>query len=140
MNCHYKILPHYSLIIQKIEGDISISDSIEMTRNEFADAQYNVTYNILVDMRNFKSPAKTQNHVANVEVFTEFLKQNSTHSNALVSIIISEPLQAVIIELFKNKISELPFNISIFTTLEAALEYLHLQQKIQDISQELAVL
>jgi len=52
MKCEYAIIPEYRVIIEKLEGDVSLEDSIAMSTKLFADLMYDTSYTILVNFRN----------------------------------------------------------------------------------------
>lgn len=104
MKCTYKILPQFSLILEQFEGAISIDDSIEMTNRLIIDSQYSSLYNILVDLREFIPVQKAQHHIQDIDIFLNFFNGNHTLPNSTMAFIISEPIHAIITELFKEKV------------------------------------
>ncbi|HON52701.1 MAG TPA: hypothetical protein P5243_03115 [Bacteroidales bacterium] len=126
MKCEYAIIPEYRVIIEKLEGDVSIEESIAMSTKLFADPMYDTSYTILVDIRNYTSVIDKTVLISNGEVFAQFARNNCKHGNTNVGMLISEPLHSVIVELFRNNVLDLPLQISFFTTVEGALKYLHL--------------
>lgn len=137
MKCTYKILPEYSMILEKFEGAITIEDSISMTAKLLGDMHYNASYNLLIDLRDFTPLQKAQHHIQDIDVFFNFFNSNHSLPNASIVFIISEPIHAIISELFKEKVAESKMNVATFTTIPAALESLNALEFLEKISKEL---
>ncbi|HER08158.1 MAG TPA: STAS/SEC14 domain-containing protein [Bacteroides sp.] len=120
--CSYRILPDYNLIVSRYEGEISESEIISLKEAITRDDSFNIRYNTLDD---FSDTTFHMTGESNVLVYNWLRDHYSWRRNSAV--LTSTPEQVVNITLFTHiQKYELPMKIKIFSTLEAALQWVRL--------------
>jgi len=121
----YKILPELNLIIEYYCGKVNIDDIINHKKSEIEDIEYNPNYNFIGDLRDSELDVTQED----VFVYVSFLETNNKVSGQRKSAILTNtPNQVAFTSLFKHKSKKLPANNQIFSTLEAAMEWLNLSK------------
>jgi len=114
----YIIIHEKKLIIEYFSGKINLNTILELKHKESRDTNYNRNYNIIDDSRNAEFLLNTSditnyiNHIRNNELING--KRNAAY-------LTKTPNQVVIAALFDVLKKELPINVGIVSTLDAAL-------------------
>lgn len=133
----YKILPEFELIIETYVGKFFPSEYERMKKDEFADPQFNMNYNTLVDIRKVEIDFNGAIIEDNVSLMSEFLKINKEQiGKRKCAIFTSKPEQVVGSIFFSDYIKTLPITVGAYSTLDGALEWLNIKDR-QSIMQEL---
>jgi len=116
---NYRILPDQGLIIECFYGETGINDIIALKEIVKKDKDFDFKYNIIDDYRD------TNIHVSHEEIyqFKEWMQHNFSSSRKS-SVLTETPNQVSAIMLFdRMQNNELPMNIKLFSTSEAALRW-----------------
>jgi hypothetical protein len=114
----YIVIPEKKLIIEHFSGEINLGIILKQKYRESIDTKYNRNYNVINDSRNavfFLNSDDIKNYVDHIRN-NEFLNRERN-----VAFLTKTPNQVVIATLFKELKKELPINVSIVSTLNAAL-------------------
>ncbi|MBN1597507.1 MAG: hypothetical protein JW894_04395 [Bacteroidales bacterium] len=119
----YLIYEEHKLIIEFASGKIDLIDFIELKKSEISDPRYNPNYDFIVDIRN--ADIEVLNNVeVEISKYVDFAKSTpNLLSNRKSALITNTPLQVVAMTLYKY-FGSLPMRLEIFTTYEAALNWL----------------
>lgn len=117
----YKILSDLKVTIQYIGGKIARSDIIEFTDQMRKHPDFNPNYDVIIDIRD-----------ADVALDEDFLKKYTEHIKNLenfiarrkVAFLTAEPEQYLSAYFSKMHARKLPLRFDIFSTEEAALEFI----------------
>lgn len=120
---NFKIIPEKKVIIEYFYGKIELKDIIELKYRESLETGYNSNYNIIDDSRDAEflldenEISAYVNHIINNKLING--KRNAAY-------LTQTPNQVVIAMLFDMLKKELPINVSIFSTLESAINWVGL--------------
>ncbi len=117
----FRIFPEKELIIEYLEGLINITEMIEFTENLKSADLYSNKYNILADIRelNFKPDLKS------TIKYVDYLKHiDEIAGTKKLAVLTNSPQTVVLATIFMEFSKELPIIINIFSTFEAAVEWL----------------
>jgi len=130
----YKILPELNLIIEYYGGKINLDDVICHKRLEIKDLEYNGNYHFIADLRDVELNVSIQD----ITDYLHFVKKNNQVIGQRNSAILTNsPNQVAITTLFKMKGENLPVGYEVFSTLEAAIEWINLSSNYCDIIEEI---
>jgi hypothetical protein len=120
-SANFMILPEFRLILECCKGNTSVEDAIKMKKDELSDMLYDPNYNIIVDIREFETSINATISKS-ISSFYNFLKELDL--TCKVAFLTTKPHQVVLSEMLK-RLSERSLNmkIAIFTSLEAAIEF-----------------
>jgi hypothetical protein len=124
----YKILPEFHLIVQYLRGPVEGDDAIHLVEAIRQDDSYSPKYNILIDFRDItiNYPAKIKDSLSG---FISYINENpGLMSGKRMSILFSQPIQAVLSTFLREDYSALSILTGLFSTLEAALKNLNIPQ------------
>jgi hypothetical protein len=119
---NFMILPELRLILECCKGKASVEDAIRMKKDELSDKLYSPDYDIIVDIRTFETSIDAT-IPKSISIFFNFLKELSIKGS--VAFLTTEPHQVVMSEMLKRLSSNsLPMDIQIFSTIDAAIDFL----------------
>jgi hypothetical protein len=122
-NLTYKVLPEFKLIVEYFEGQINLQDLINFQMNQLNDAACKLDFNDLTDVRNAQFVVLKND----LKKYVEFVRNNeSKHHNRKIAIIADKPNQTAITMLYSAYTERLPLNNKVFSTVEAAVEWMGL--------------
>lgn len=127
---HYKILPELNLIIEYYCGKINLDDVIDHKKLEIKDLEYSANYHFIADLRDSELDV-----VSNQDFFDylDFVEMNNKVAGQRRSAILTNtPNQVAITSLFRMNSKSLPINFEIFSTLEAAIDWVNLSANYFD--------
>ncbi len=134
---NYQILPYNRLIVEYFRGDIRGEDIIALKELELKDPGYNPFYNLIDDFREARIIA-TENDVSD---FADYMKSNAKlHGKRNSAYITRTPGQVVATTLFDILKDDLPINIKIVSSVEAAADWVGLTISAGDLEKVLATL
>ena len=129
----YKILPELDLIIEYYSGKINLDDIIGHKKLEIKDSEYSANYNFIADLRDSELDVIRQDIID----YLDFVEMNNKVSGQRKSAILTNtPNHAAITTLFRMNSKNLPINFEIFTTLEAAIDWINLSSNYYDNIEE----
>jgi hypothetical protein len=133
----YKILPKLHCVIEYYSGELRLNDLIEYQKRVAVDEHYDASFNIISDFRESNIQAKTDDVVP----FIDFVKKHRPVAKRQSAVITDTPFQFVVAELYKMHLGSLPMNVSVISTVDAAIQWvgLSINQKmiIENTIQEL---
>jgi archaellum biogenesis ATPase FlaH len=119
---NYTILPELKLIIECCKGDATDEESAQMKMAEVLDKNYDPTFNIIVDFREFETFINNTTFES-ISAFVHFLKALKIQSK--VAFLTTKPHQVVVGEYLKELMNQrLDIELGIFSTVDACAEYL----------------
>ena len=123
----YHIFPEYNLIVEFWQGEFSFKEIIEFKNIEASDPDWKDYYNVLADDRlsikkiDFPLNSDDKKDINDLSLSQKFIKKRKS------ALLTSKPSQVVISELLKqHKGPEALVQIEIFSTVEAALDWLQI--------------
>ena len=126
----YKILPELELIIEYYSGKITVQDIIDHKKKEINNPAYNGDYNFIADIRESILDVSQKDF----KDYLDFIEMNNrVAGNRRTSILTDTPNQVAITSMFKMSTNELPINYAIFSTLEAAINWVNLSADYYDV-------
>jgi len=123
---NYHILPDLRLIVECWIGDFSFEEIIQLKMTEIANPEWRDDYDVLADDRqsnkNIETVSdRTQNSDTNKQMFQKRRKS---------AILTSKPKQVVTTILLKDSNPPgSPISVDVFSTIEAALQWLNINPK-----------
>ncbi len=119
----YKILKEKRISIQYFSGSIEKKDVMNFVSEMKADADFNATFNTIIDLRNAQVNI-TENEV---KEYVDFIKNvDNFISKRKIVVITSNPNQYISAFFSKQYSKDLPLQFNIFSSVEPALFYLDL--------------
>jgi len=126
----YEILKGLKLRIELFSGKIFYHDLINLINSEFQDKDYDPALNTLVVLSNAKFSLSHQE----IDQFVCDYKNNNNYIGyRKVAILTNTPNQVVISTLYDNAINNLPMSQKIVSTMEAALHWLGISLKHEQV-------
>ena len=123
MNCHYKIDPKNQVIIETFSEDFTLQGYIAHKNKLHNDPEFSPNYHIIADLR---KTSINKMHTDAIENMISFLANNKDKiSNRKSAIVTSTPKQVVNSFIFSKYARELSIKIKIFSTFEAALDWIN---------------
>lgn len=123
MPIKYRILSEHKLVIEYFYGSISLNDIIEAKREKNNLANFDASFNHLIDLRK----ANLDVELDDIERVTSFQHENKEFLKKRKSAFLTDsPEHASLSLLFTMSMKNLPIEFEIFTTLEASLNWLEL--------------
>jgi hypothetical protein len=124
-NATFKILPECKLIIEKFNGIFSLEAYEKMKKEEFANAEFNSSFNVLADLRKASFGVQLNSSEEEMALVSRFLIKEKDQIGKRKSAILTEnPDQVVCSILFMEFVKPLPLIVESFSTIEAALKWL----------------
>ncbi len=125
-NCAYTIYPEKKLVIESYSENFSLEVLKELKNKEYNDDKFNKDYDIIVDF------TKVNMTIENLHIkIMSFLQENKDkEGKGKRAFVTKNPEQVTGIMLFSNIVKQhLPINVEIFSTYEAAFEWLHIDDE-----------
>jgi len=121
MPIEYIIDTEKKIVFETWSEYTTIEEYVEAKRNVFSDPEFKIGFNFLTDIRNNK-----QDYDENlISKIIKFLEKNITISEKVKSAVVADDPGSVIKSIiFENMGADLILNIKVFSTIEAALEWL----------------
>lgn len=120
---NFKIIPDKEIIIEYFAGKISLENILELKLRESQDLNYNSNFNIIDDSRDAEFLLNEQD----IKLYVEHLSQSKLFVGERNAAYLTEtPNQVVIATLFDVLKKELPVNVKIVSTVDAALSWVGL--------------
>jgi hypothetical protein len=124
----FTILTQEKLILEKYAGYFDLNDYMKFKEQEYSSPDFKPYYNLLVDLRNVyehKPPDFVAKSIGN------YLKSNPEKiGKRKTAFITSEPFQVVNTILYSEYAKEsLPISVNRFSTFEAAIDWLGINDK-----------
>ena len=122
MKIKYQIDTQKKIIIETWPGEVKIENYIEVKQSQFKDSDFNPDFDVITDLRGL-----TQKYAEEtIQKIADFMAEHSDNMRDRKSAIIADnPHSVASAYVFKEKCKTLPVRISIFTTIDAALEWLN---------------
>ncbi len=118
---YYKIIPDKRLIIEYFEGILTLDEILKFVRCIKMDKNFDTSFNSLIDLSDMEMEVSAKE----VEKYVNYLKKNkSLMGNRKLAMITKTPEHVVIATLYKLLGKDLPLNIKVFSTFEAAIRWL----------------
>jgi hypothetical protein len=125
-NLFYEIIPESKLIIEYYSGIIDFNVIVNLSKHLKNDINYNSTYNTIIDIRDAYFIFKN----SEIKDFIYFLQsQNLICENRYIAILTNTPNQVAVSTLYEMNMAEHFLNIRIFSTMEAILNWLGLNEQ-----------
>ncbi len=121
MKINYQINPSQKAIIETWPSEIMIEDYINVKQRQFKDSDFNPDYDVITDLRGL-----TQKYTEEtIQEIVDFIAKNSNNMRDRKSAVIADnPHSVASAYVFKEKSKNLPVKIRVFSTIDAALEWL----------------
>jgi hypothetical protein len=120
----YKIIPELKLIIEVFGGKINMFDAIELKKQEVQDKDYNPNFNFIVSINDVESETNFEYDFSQyIKAIKEDNKIIGIRKSAMIT---KNPQQVVGGTLYELAVREFPMNFKIVSTIEAALDWIHL--------------
>ncbi len=121
MKINYQIDSSQKAIIETWPAEIMIEDYIDVKQRQFKDSDFNPDFNVITDLRSL-----TQIFIEDtIYKIVEFMSIHSDKIRDRKSAVIADNPQSVASAyFFKEKCRKLPVKIQVFSTIDAALEWL----------------
>lgn len=123
---NFKIIPEKKLIIEYFYGKIELKDILELKYRESIEKEYNSNFNVIDDSRDAEFLLDEKEISTYVDHITNNKLINGKRNAAYLT---KTPNQVVIATLFDMLKKELPINVRIFSTVEAAINWVDLLQE-----------
>ena len=121
----YKVLPEIKIIVEYFEGPIDLQDLITFQMNQLNDKNCKIEYSDITDLRNAEFIIKKDD----LKRYVNFVKENDAkQGNRKVAIIADTPLLTAITMLYSTYTENLLLNNKVFSTQEAAYQWLELPE------------
>lgn len=121
MKIQYQIDTIKRVITETWPENVNIEDYKKVKQSEFNDPDFDSDFNVITDLRILK----LELNVVVIDKIINFIKDNSNNiKDRKSAILTNKPNQVVNSFVFKSKAKNLPLNIKIFSTMEAALNWI----------------
>jgi len=121
----YKILPKLHCVVEYYCGELGLNDLIEYQKRVAVDEHYDPTFNIISDFRESDIKVKADDVVP----FIDFVKKHRPVAKRQSAVLTDTPYQFVVGELYKMHLGSLPMNVSVISTVDAAIQWVGLSIK-----------
>ncbi len=122
-NLNYQIYPDKKLIVEYYYGSVRLNDLILYQNNVSFDKNYNPSFNVINDYRD----AKLVLNESDIVNYINFIKTSpKLNGSRRVAQITNSPDQVVTATLFNLLKKDLPVNVHVVSTLEAAINWVGL--------------
>jgi hypothetical protein len=121
---NYRIISELKLILECAKGSSKTENVKALKIRQIADKEYNPNFNLIIDFRESDIDFKSLN-ILKLKEFFDFAKNTKgVLGERRTAVLTSSPEQAVLSSLLKEVGNKLTTNFEIFSSLEAALNYL----------------
>lgn len=121
----YKILPELNLIVCNYQGEINITDVMNLTMAFVKDEHFNPDFNILIDFRH----SSAIGFRLDITDYVNFFKNNVVLKNKVqVGITYSTPNQEFLLKIYKGFGKFMNLDIENFKKMEHCLVWLHFSE------------
>ncbi len=121
LKSNYKILKEHNLIVEYHSGDLDLESYINFVKGTTLDPQFSLNMNYLIDISNVVVTAS----IDDIRKYNNFTEDNfKTDRKRRVAFITNSPNQMVFSTLFKGSNTQKLKEIEIFSTTNAAIEWL----------------
>ena len=121
----YKILPELNLIVCNYQGEISITDVMNLTLAFVKDEQFNSDFNVLIDFRH----SSAIGFRLDITDYVNFIKNNVALKNKVqVGITYSTPNQEFLLKIYRGFGKFMNLEIENFKQIEPCLVWLHFSE------------
>ena len=121
MKINYKIDNKQKAIIETWPEEILIEDYIDVKQRQFKDSDFNPDFDVITDLRGLTQKYKD----VTIQEIIDFIAKNSNNMRDRKSAVIADnPHSVASAYVFKDKSKNLPVKIRVFSTIDAALEWL----------------
>ena len=121
MQIEYHIDTEKGIITETWPAEVNFEDYKDLKYREFSDPMFESNYDIISDLRNANLEYSEDDLNQIFQLFRENLSKIGKRKSALIT---DKPMQVVSTMLFKEKIKELPLNVQVFSTIEAAMKWI----------------
>jgi len=127
MPIRYKIYPQEKFIWEQFSGMVTMADIHDITPEIWADPAYNTSLNALIDM------SKATLNMSHEEVITlgQFFLESAESAQGKVALVTNKTVDTALGMIYKSKMAS-KNDTQIFSTLEAACNYLKIELQILD--------
>ena len=120
---HYKIIPGKRLIIEYFIGSLTLEEMFQFVETVKNEKDYDKTFNSLIDL----NEVKLNISIKDIQKYVEYLNGDaSVLGSRKLAIITKTPDHVVTGTLYQLLSENLPMNIRVFSTFEAAVRWLGL--------------
>ncbi len=119
MNYQIDIYPEHKLILERIEGEVTVEGLMAKTAELFKDPRYRNEYVGVVDMRQ----AVTRMTKVELYGFAEYLNQSEQFAGTRWAILGSNPMVVALSQIFRQRIRNMD-TIGVFSEVESAARFL----------------
>lgn len=134
----YRIIPELKIILEYFCGKTGLIDLVEHRKILIQDNDYDSNFNSITDFRDTDFVASRKDVAAYVEFTKSTPKMIGKRRAAILA---DTPQQTVIPAIYILKTQDLPFQIEIFSTLAAAINWVNLSdddlETLEDILKEM---
>ena len=121
----YKIIVDKQLIIIYFSGNIDVDDLINLQKNLHSNPAFDASFDVIADFRDCLTIV-SQDDIAR---YVQFMKDNiSYYQKRKGAYLTCKPNQVVATTLFSIKLSELPIEIKIFSSIGSIVHWLYARQ------------
>ena len=122
MKINYQIDNSQKAIVETWPSEIRIEDYIDVKQRQFKDPSFNPDYDVITDLRGL-----TQKYIeGTIQEIVNFISEHSDNMRDRKSAVIADnPNSVASAYVFKDRSKNLPVTIRVFSTIDAALEWLH---------------
>jgi hypothetical protein len=133
-NClKYQVIPELQIILEYLAGHIDLNELINFEIAQSEDESYNSAYSNITDLRNAEFIV-TENAI---KKYVDFVKKTEKMiSYRKVAFIVGTPSQTALTILYAQLVNHLPINNKVFSTLEAAMNWIGLKINDQQLVQK----
>jgi hypothetical protein len=128
----YIILPDLKLILELYTDQSSITSALELKKNEIKDKNYDSNFNFIISFTDLNASPSLADH--EIQRYIDAIKSDKQIlGNRKSAILTDKPNQVVIGTFYELAAKELPMNFKIFSSLEAALNWIGLSGEYESI-------
>ena len=119
----YRILPEHGIIVEKISGLVTGHELIGFKKNEMQDKDYQFHFDVIADLRKVDFASVEDIVEAFFGFYQEYFPLMKNKKSAYIT---RKPLQVAVLTLYGDKLKSTPMDIRIFSTTEAAVNWIGL--------------
>lgn len=122
----YKIIPDHQLIVEVLEGELTLGSLLRFREEQMSDPLFNINYNYISDERY----CVMDSIITKVDKYVEFMQQTLNQSDNIrkVASLVRTQNQMAYINAYKDRHSKLLQDLRLFTSLKSALKWLEKEQ------------
>jgi len=128
----YKILPKLRCVVEYYWGELSLRDLLAYQKKVAEDTDYNPSFNIISDFRESTIKGREQDVVK----FIDYITTHRPLAKRQSAVLTHTPNQFVIGQLYTMHLGDLPMNVTVISTVEAALTWVGLSMSDKKLIEE----